>query len=287
VLKDQTKDSIIPFTTYESQLDLLKERYKSAYPFPHIVFNDFLIPEAAETIIDQFPSLESSNWIHYVHFNERKHGLNKVKSLPLFIQHAITQLNSKRFVNLLSELTGIPNLIADETLEGGGLHQSENGGYLNIHADYTVHPHRRKWRRRINVLIYLNRDWKDSFGGKLELWSSDMKKCIHKINPSFNKCVIFNTNMDSYHGHPDPLNCPSYITRKSIALYYFTIEDRLPKKRSTNYRASPEQINKRVFIYLDKKLLWLYNEVKGLLGLDDKVVSNILGFISSFWKKTK
>jgi Rps23 Pro-64 3,4-dihydroxylase Tpa1-like proline 4-hydroxylase len=196
--------------------------------------------------------------------------------IPPFLQQVIRELNSEEFVRHLSELTGIPDLIADPSLEGGGLHQSQRGGYLNIHADFTVHPHKRNWRRRVNVLVYLNEDWLPEYGGELELWSRDMKACKQKISPVFNRCVIFNTDEDSYHGLPEPIQCPEDMSRKSIALYYFTEESAMPLKRATNYRARPGDGARSILIYLDKQLVNIYSTLKGWLGINDDLISKIL-----------
>ena len=112
-------------------------------------------------------------------------------------------------------------LIPDPYLWGGGYHELKNGGYLNIHADFNVHP-QLELNRRINLLIYLNKNWKENYGGSLELWDRKMKNCIKKIVPIFNRVVIFNTNDFSYHGNPEKINHPENISRKSIALYYYS-----------------------------------------------------------------
>ncbi|MGB3619594.1 MAG: 2OG-Fe(II) oxygenase, partial [Catalinimonas sp.] len=254
----------------------LRERYRSADPYPHIVLEDFLEPEAAHEAKAAFPSVQDQGWIHYVHFNEKKHGLNKLDRVPGPLRAVIEELNSPAFVAFLSELTGIEGLRADESLEGGGLHQSLRGGFLNIHADFTVHPHRRQLRRRVNVLVYFNEDWLPAYRGDLELWTRDMKRCAQKIAPTFNRCVIFNTDEDSFHGLPEPLACPEGESRKSVALYYFTEEKTPPRKRTTNYRARPQDGFKAALIYLDKQAVALYSRVKSTLGLNDDFVSNLL-----------
>lgn len=269
--------SILDFEKWNRRLPELKQQYQTDQPFPHIVIDNFLEIPAAEKVLNAFPAIKDKGWIHYVHVNEKKHGLNKLDLLPAEIRQLISFLNSEKCIAFISELTGIPDLIADETLEGGGLHQSKRNGFLNIHADFTVHPHRRDMRRRVNLLIYLNKNWKDSYNGHLELWSRDMKQCVQKINPIFNRCVIFNTDEDSYHGLPDPILCPEDMTRKSIALYYFTKESN-PLKKATNYRARPGDGAKSVLIYLDKKLIAGYNRLKGWLGINDDFASKILNF---------
>lgn len=258
------------------------EAYQSASPYPHIVLNDCLEIEAAEKALAVFPKIKDEGWIHYVHVNEKKHGLNKLELIPEFIRDGIIkELNSPEFIHYLEQLTGISNLLPDTTIEGGGIHQSENGGYLNIHADFTVHPHKKTWRRRVNVLVYLNKDWEASYGGDLELWEKDMSKCAVKIEPNFNRVVIFNTDEDSYHGFPDPIQCPDGVTRKSIALYYFTEEKTGSfKRRSTNYRARPNDGFKSVLIWLDKKLIAVYTWVKGTFGINDDFISKVLNLFS-------
>lgn len=254
--------------------------YQKAHPYPFGFFDNFLEPEAARAAMNAFPGVKDDGWIHYVHVNEKKHGLNKMDMIPADLQEVIKALNSDEFVAALSNLTGIPNLKPDPSLEGGGLHQSKRGGFLNIHADFTVHPHKRHWRRRVNVLVYLNENWLPEYRGELELWTRDMKECAQKILPVFNRCAIFNTDEDSFHGLPEPIQCPEGMTRKSIALYYFTEHDAAPPKRATNYRARPEDGSKAIWIWLDKQAISVYNTLKGWLGIDDKFVSKVLNFFS-------
>ncbi len=171
--------------------------------------------------------------------------------------------------------------MADDSLEGGGLHQSARGGFLNIHADFTVHPHKKNWKRRVNVLVYLNKNWKEEYNGHLELWRSDMKNCEVKILPIFNRCVIFNTDENSFHGFPDALNCPENITRKSIALYYFTEEKVAPRRINTNYKPKPqERTVKKMLVYLDKQILWTYSRIKSALGINDDFASKVLSLLN-------
>ncbi|MEL6866050.1 MAG: 2OG-Fe(II) oxygenase [Bacteroidota bacterium] len=279
VMQRSTSQSpILDLQRWKSQLPELKKAYQREDPFPHIVLENFLEEVAAKKAYQLFPQVKDEGWIHYMHVNEKKHGLNKLELLPGFIQEVIQTLNSPESVAFISELTGIPGLKADEMLEGGGLHQSQRGGFLNIHADFTVHPHKRKWRRRVNLLVYLNPNWEQHYKGELELWSRDMQRCEQKILPLFNRCVLFNTDEDSFHGLPEAIECPEGMTRKSIALYYFTEEENSPRKRATNYRARPGDGLKSIPIYLDKQLIAIYNSLKGWLGINDDFISSILRF---------
>jgi Rps23 Pro-64 3,4-dihydroxylase Tpa1-like proline 4-hydroxylase len=277
-MKIQTQ--IFDHMAWNDRLPELGKRYQSASPYPHIVLENFLDPEALNACIDEFNKLnETDGWINYKHYNEKKRGLNKLDILPETIKETINELNSPEFLDFLSKLTGINGLMKDDYLEGGGIHQSGRGGFLNIHADFTVHPHHRNWQRRVNVLVYLNKEWKEDWGGKLELWDKKMKACEEKVLPVFNRCVIFNTDADSYHGHPEPMTCPEDRFRRSIALYYYTVEDK-PFRRATYYQARPGEGKKKFFVKLDNAMVALYTNIKGRLGANDKFVSSLLRFFS-------
>ncbi|MGB4845775.1 MAG: 2OG-Fe(II) oxygenase [Ferruginibacter sp.] len=281
----ETITQIFDYPKWNGQLPALSKQYQEASPYPHIVLENFLNPQTLDKCIDEFNRLnESEGWINYVHFNEKKRGLNKIDMLPETIRQTINELNTPEFLKFLSTITGIDNLQKDDLLEGGGIHQSTKGGYLNIHADFTVHPHHRNWQRRVNVLVYLNKDWEEAWGGKLELWDKQMQACEQKVLPVFNRCVIFNTDADSYHGHPEPMTCPEDKYRRSIALYYYSIEDK-PFRRATHYKVRPGEGNKKFMVKLDNFMVATYTEVKGWLGSNDKIVSKMLNLFSGKKKK--
>jgi Rps23 Pro-64 3,4-dihydroxylase Tpa1-like proline 4-hydroxylase len=125
-------------------------------------------------------------------------------------------------LTFLESLTGIHNLIGDPTFVGGGVHQTLSQGKLDIHADFNVHLNHDNIYRRINLLLYITPYWEDQWGGKLQLWEKDLSKSCIEIPPVFNRAVIFNTNSDSFHGHPKPMQCPPNVARRSLALYYYT-----------------------------------------------------------------
>lgn len=265
---------------WERRILELSAKYQASTPFPHIILDNFLHPEVAAVAADAFPPSDTAGWINYMHYNEQKYGLNKFAFIPKPCAAVINALNSGEFIRLLENLTGISGLRGDETLEGGGLHQIARGGFLNIHADFTVHPHRKQWKRRVNLLVYLSKSWNVDYNGSLELWDRGMRRCEVSVPPLFNRCVIFNTDADSFHGVPDPVMCPPAESRKSIALYYYTEEARMPVKINTNYRARPhESLAKKLLVALDRNVLWLYSWLKSLTGIDDSVVSTILRFI--------
>jgi hypothetical protein len=271
----QSTEMVVDLSSLERTQAQLRERYLSARPFPHIVLDGFLLPEVAERATEVFPPVDPKQWINWFHVNERKFGNRDTPTWPSALRVVAEELNSPRFVRFISGLTGIDDLIADDSMEGGGLHVSLAGGFLNVHADFTVHPHHRDWRRRVNLLLYLNREWPAQYCGDLEFWSPDMKQREAAIAPLGNRVVIFNTDPDSFHGHPEPLRCPPGVARQSLALYYFTVEEDA-MVRSTEYRARPGEGWRALPIYLDKQALRTYDRLKRWLGLSDERASELL-----------
>ena len=200
-----------------------KQNYLTAKPFPNIVLNNFFKNDFLSTILNEFPDLSKLQESQkYNAKNEIKLSNKNYDKFPPTIKSFIDFLNSDIFLDFLQKLTSIKEkLVSDPHLEGGGLHEIKTGGVLKIHTDFNRHPFL-DLDRRINVLIYLNKNWKESFKGYLEFWNKNMSECEKKISPSFNTMAIFSTTDFSNHGHPDPLNCPIEISRKSIALYYFS-----------------------------------------------------------------
>jgi Rps23 Pro-64 3,4-dihydroxylase Tpa1-like proline 4-hydroxylase len=254
----------------------LSSQFIAAEPFPHIVIDNLFPDSFLHSIRADLEVFKSDNWINYSHINERKRGFNRFDELPDSVQHIISELNTPEFCEMLSRLTGILGLVSDDSLEGGGVHETRQGGYLNIHADFVSHPHRANWRRRLNVILFLNPTWEKDWNGQLEFWSRDMERCVTKIDPIFNRCVIFETDDSSYHGHPDPLVCPPDVVRRSIALYYFTPEEQDIELQSTHYRARPQDASKRWLIEVDNLLLKGYTLAKRRLDLKDNFLSKLL-----------
>jgi Rps23 Pro-64 3,4-dihydroxylase Tpa1-like proline 4-hydroxylase len=223
---------------------LAKEKaaeYKNNKPFPHIYFDNFLPEEAAEAALEDFPEPKQLAWNEFNSPNERKLAFDVVEKLPARIRDVLYFLNSRPMLVFLEKLTGIEHVIPDPYYVGGGLHQIKQGGKLDVHADFNYHA-QLKLDRRINLLIYMNKDWKEEYGGHFELWNQEMTQAEQKILPVFNRCAIFSTTSVSYHGHPTPLTCPPDRTRNSIAVYYYTNgrpEEEATTAHSTLFRQLP------------------------------------------------
>ena len=286
----QASTRLFPYETWGSQAGRLAKQYRENKPCPHIFLENFLDPEIASGMAKEFPRPTSDTWTQYKHANENKLGMPKREMFPPTIRAVTDELNSPEVVAWVSELTGIPNLMADPMLEGGGLHQSGPGGYLNVHTDFSMHHFHTHWHRRVNLILYLNPVWDEKWGGAIELWerSSEgsagrkMTRCAAKYPPLLNHALIFTTDERSLHGFPDPLTCPPGQSRKSLALYYYTEEPgRKVPVHSTDYFARPQDgWGKAAMIWLDKTAVDLYSRAKARFGFSDEVASKVLGFLS-------
>jgi hypothetical protein len=215
------------------------QQYITAKPFPHIVLDDFMDDELASSCLREFPQRPSS-LREFARNQENK----KIEYNPEVLSPSLRSLfytfNSLPFVQFLQNLTGIEGLIPDPYFAGGGLHEVANGGHLSIHADFN-HHRAMDLERRINVLIYLNRDWKEEYGGCFEIWDRSMSQCSFRVVPLFNRCVIFSTSSTSFHGNPEPVNHPDGVSRRSIALYYYTATwDKSRREHSTEFKVRPD-----------------------------------------------
>jgi Rps23 Pro-64 3,4-dihydroxylase Tpa1-like proline 4-hydroxylase len=198
-----------------------KEKYASATPFPHIAIEDFMRAELLEAVLRDFPTPDTVPWEGMIDKDQKKFACNVTSKLAPSVRQVLHFLNSKEVINFLEKLTGIQGLIPDPHLAGGGLHELRRGGFLKVHADFNWHRQLRL-DRRINLLVYLNKDWDPGYAGNLELWDTTMTRKVKEFAPLFNRCVIFNTTDTSFHGNPNPVDCPLHMSRRSIAMYYYT-----------------------------------------------------------------
>jgi hypothetical protein len=277
---------VFPFGRWQPLLPELARQYRENHPCPHILLKDFLETGIAQQISRDFPDVQSDAWTQYKHANENKLGMPRRELFPALLGAVTDELNSPEFVAWVSQLTGLPGLVADPMLEGGGLHQSGPGGYLNVHTDFSKHHFHPHWHRQVNLILYLNPEWDETWGGSIELWEraprGGIARCAAKYPPLLNHALIFTTDERSLHGFPDPLTCPDGISRKSLALYYYTEEydDRF-NVRSTDYFARPQDSRaKAAMIWLDKKAVDVYSRAKARFGFSDAFASRVLGWLS-------
>ncbi len=224
---------------YFDNIPALKQSFDTAYPYRHLVMDNFLDADFAMALYEKFPSVEQLS-THWKGLNENKYeGSDYTKFAPEFKQLR-DRLMSEDFYQLLTQITGIKDVFITPDSLGSGIHQGENGSFLDIHIDFNIHT-KLDVHRRLNLLIYLQKDWKQEYGGHLELWNADMSQCEKKVVPQFNRCVLFETSEISYHGY-GKITVPPDITRKSFFAYFYTKErDNAAPYHDTVFRARPEE----------------------------------------------
>ena len=227
-----------------SNTQALRVMYENAPPFPHVVLDPFFQPEYALELARAFPlpSQQPTQWYKYDNPLEKKYALNRFDQLPLF-QSLFAFLQSDDLINVLKTLTGIADLENDPFLHGAGLHYHDRESKLDMHLDYSIHPLLGK-ERRLNLIVYLNEHWDDSYNGGLELWDRDFTAAQATIMPSFNKAVLFQTSDISYHGVPRPIACPpeNGAGRKSLAIYYLSpLREHATHRAKAQFRPLPHQ----------------------------------------------
>ncbi|GAA4720827.1 2OG-Fe(II) oxygenase [Nocardioides conyzicola] len=278
---------LVDFAALESDLDAAAASYGAADPFPHTVIDNVLRPEVFDKAVAEFPGMKDEFWKGYLHVNETKYSNTEPDTWGPTLHDVAQEFCSPRFVAYLEKLTGISNLIPDWTMDGGGLHQTLRGGHLNIHADFTTHHTHENWARRVNILLYLNEEWPDEWGGKLELWDRNMQQCRARVTPAGNRMLVFSTAYDTFHGHPDGLTCPPDVARRSMALYYFT-EEEGTIRRATNYQARPDESRaRRAAIAADRTALDIYDRLKRRLGISDERVNKLLARVDRLRRRNR
>jgi hypothetical protein len=216
------------------------DAYQSASPYPHIVLKDFFDTQTVREVAEEVKSFDFFDGEKDFYGAKKKRYCGSYDKFPPKTKAFIDSCNTQEFLTFLEEMTGEHGLVADPYYEGGGIHSLKSGGFLKVHADFNWH-NKLNLYRRLNLLVYLNEDWQDSWGGHLELWKTDMSGCEGKVAPALGTAVVFTTDDQSFHGHPDAMTCPEGVTRDSIALYYYS--EKRPQdadrtiRDTTDYRA--------------------------------------------------
>ena len=236
-------------------LRILQSKANSNYnkePFQHIVLNNLLPADLALAALNSFPPMEDSTWEH-----TRDEGI-EVKSrttwksefdIPKNIVDAVRIFNSAPVLRAIGDVFDMPKLMPDPYFSGGGLNVSEKGGHLDVHVDGNYHD-ASGMNRRVNLLLYLNPNWQEAWGGEFGIYSGDGNELVKTVAPLFNRCVIFDSHDKSYHGLPNPINFPAEDPRRSIILYYYTVAPRPTENISVS---EPHSALWRSKGYVDKR----------------------------------
>ena len=219
----------------------LADEYRRNAPFPHIVIDDFLPEQVCDAVLDEWPAFDSIEWTTYTNDREHKHVCSDLDRLGSSTRGLLAAFNSSPFVRFLQAMTGITPLLVDPHFRSAGIFDVQPGGFLDLHADFTQCPNQFTeseqipgyWDgfsggtglpRRVNALLYLNRDWREENGGALELWSRSPFERVQSILPVYNRLVVFTTLPDAVHGHPQPVVDPPQGSRRCLSMYYYSKE---------------------------------------------------------------
>jgi Rps23 Pro-64 3,4-dihydroxylase Tpa1-like proline 4-hydroxylase len=217
---------IRPFSFSCSELERVAESlrrdYETAEPFPHVVIDDLLPIDVLEGLHAEFPDPDHPEWqLHDDPRQQKLQGHRRELHGP-FTRQVLGELMGRDFLAFLEDVTGVRGLVTDPSLVYGGLHQILPGGHLQIHVDVTFEP-RLHLERRLNLILYLNPRWEEGWAGELELWDPTAEVCVVRVQPKWGRMVLFSATPTAYHGHPRPLACPADVSRRSLALYYYTV----------------------------------------------------------------
>jgi hypothetical protein len=201
----------------------LKDNFLDSTPFNHVIIDNFFHDDVADKLAEEFPAFNSDIWHEYSNPIEVKKACNNWNVFPETTYKVFSYLCSEEFSNNISHLLN-ERSSPDAGLNGGGWHSHRSGGKLNTHLDYSIHP-KLDLQRKVNIIVYMSKDWIPEWGGSLGLWSHDEEgnscgELVKTVDCIFNRAVIFNTTQNSWHGLPEPITCPEDRTRNSLAAYY-------------------------------------------------------------------
>lgn len=198
--------------------------FQEARPFPHLVLDDAIDAGTVDALHQMMSVRPDETWDKSndtgIEVKWRSNWYSEY-DIPEPARELVRFFNSGAFMRELSRVTGIPHLIADPYYTGGGFNLTKSGGYLDVHVDGNWHD-AMAVHRRLNLLLYLNRNWQEQWGGALGLYDGTGDRLERQIAPIGNRLVVFETHDKSYHGHPEPIECPDNEYRSSIILYYYT-----------------------------------------------------------------
>jgi len=230
----------------------LRHQFLNASPIRFFKVDNFLEPAFAEQVVNAYPTFEEAKAQGRLFTALNEKGKVQITDSALFpppIKQLSDYLNSQDWLDTLGYITDMPNLLADVKLNGGGIHETGPQGHLDVHVDFNTHKET-KWFRRLNILVYMNKNWQEDWGGNVELWDPEVRHLQGSFSPIFNRCVVFNTTEESYHG-VSAVKCPADTMRKSYAAYYYTVDAPVEwsgKVHGTIFKARPDEYFKGTFL---------------------------------------
>ena len=211
----------------QQRVPLLAEQFRKADPFSHVLIENFVEPSFLNRLIHEFPAFDREKALNEHGEVGGKAVHENLSALGEAYRQLDELLASPDLLALISEITGIPDLLYDPEYVGGGTHENRHGQELDPHVDFNYHPTNR-WHRRLNLILFLNEEWKPEWGGSLQVhsdpWERDKPDRVKSYLPLANHCVLFETSEVSWHGFPR-IDLPENrwaLSSRSIAVYFYT-----------------------------------------------------------------
>lgn len=256
----------------------LKEQFLNASPFPSICIDNFLNHDFALKLSKSYPEFSNAKQLGYEFSTVNEKGKVQITEFDKFpdpVKQLQQALASDEFISAMQTISGIDELIFDNQFNGGGMHITNTSGILDVHVDFNYADSLNLYRR-LNILIYLNEDWQDAWGGNIELWDKDIENCVHSFSPILNRCLIFATSDMSFHG-VTAVNTPPGVARKSFAIYLYNNEPSANvygEAHGTVFRARPDEKLKKYYsmpmeagwLKLTRSYKNIKNSIRGMIG---------------------
>lgn len=215
-------DEIVDRSLFEpARIEALRQKLQSASPFPHLVVRDIFNPRLLELVAEEFDGLPGTAWADVKTRYESTRRSVLGATMGPASQLYFDTINSGWFCEWLSAVSGVPYLLSDPKLFGGGLHESRNGATFAVHRDFNRHRHL-GLKNEMVFITYLNKNWDPSWGSALELWDKKADRCVTEVQPEFGHTILLPHGPASYHGHTQPLKTPDGRSRRSVAAYFYT-----------------------------------------------------------------
>lgn len=205
---------------------LYRDAFLQAWPFKHLAIDAFFESSFAERLLDEFPRFDPELARNEMGKIANKAVNTRIREISPAYRELYDIISGTAFLELMSRISGIPDLILDPKMYGGGTHESRHGQELDPHVDFN-YDEAQQLHRRLNVIVYLNKGWRTEWGGAIEIHSNPRDPATNQIrafDPIFNRCVMFETNEISWHGFPK-IDLPEDrrdLSRKSISIYLYT-----------------------------------------------------------------
>lgn len=206
-----------------ARIEELRNAYRNAAPFPHLVIDELFSPHILDPLLDEIAGMADKKWLLVeTESRERIRRMRSGVELGAAGAQLVGLIHSASFLYLLSEITGIWQLLPDPYLQGAGYASMKPGDFFNIHSDRNV-AYDTGLTRRLAMIVFLNKSWDPNFKGQLELWNSDATRCEVAIDPLYNRTAIFEVAYPNHHGVPAPIACPADRSRQSFIVYFHTV----------------------------------------------------------------